>query len=216
MKSWIVLILLLILSVSTIQAKKIVKGYVINLSNDTIYLNYFIPVHATSDLPNIENLQGGITFIDSSKHKYGVYPSMVKEIGFTYNNITYRMYSKCLNCLCLACDDTLENNVFLERKIVGKLSLYTLLSTVSSGGTMSSFGGVGGAPMYFGGGSGTITDYLIQKNDEELLLIEKDKFIKDVAKYLKDCTELSKKIEEKKYTYKDIEKIVAEYNSNCK
>lgn len=110
----------------------------------------------------------------------------------------------------------------LEESIIGKLSLYRVVTQGQHAPMGVGFGINGGMGMGIGmGGSFTIESfYLKRKNEEDVThlgstsLFSKN-FKKAASNYFSDCPKLKEKIENKEYKKIDIVAIVEFYNSYC-
>lgn len=203
MKNYILIIIIFILSIATANAKVLVKGYYINTNNDTVYVTYKISTIEHGYAPNLEYLQKSIAIIGADNKKTILKPIMAKEICFTFFKEEYHLYSQCLNC-----DFSLGNNIFLQKKVSGKLNLYVRLKTESNGG----FSG----GMYYGGSSYITEHYILQKENGLLYEVSRLYFKQDIKNYIDDCPSLYNKIDKGIYKYDDTETIVDFYNRDCK
>lgn len=115
-----------------------------------------------------------------------------------------------------------NNYAVLEESIIGKLSLYKVVTHGNHVPMGVGFGGAGGMGMGMGmGASFTIESFYLKRKDEENVthlgstsLFSKN-FKKAAIEYFIDCEELVVKIEDNEYKKKDIEEIVNFYNRKC-
>lgn len=64
------------------------------------------------------------------------------------------------------------------------------------------------------GYSSTSENFYVRKTGKtEFKVVKRSDFKTEFARYFGDCETLKTKIENKEYTYKDIQEIVSEYNS---
>jgi len=106
-----------------------------------------------------------------------------------------------------------DSYTLLEQKEKGKVNLFVLFQV-----NHSSMPGPNGPIMT----SSSISSYYVAKENEESLthlgskgsLFGKN-FKKAASEYFRDCPELVKKIQDKEYRKKHIEKVVKYYNENC-
>ncbi|UII24403.1 hypothetical protein LVD15_13835 [Fulvivirga maritima] len=82
-----------------------------------------------------------------------------------------------------------------------KMSLYSL--------TKREYSQVGNTGMY---ASSIESFYVKRSGDSEYTLVKKGRFKRDFSAYLSDCDKVAQKILNKEYKYKDIKRIVREYN----
>lgn len=196
MKNWILLIVICILSISSVYANVLVRGYYINLDNDTVKVTYLISTSNDGFTPDVDLIQNKIKIYDTIDRNNILMPYMAKEISFVLNKITYQYYS-----VCIACNDQL-NNLFLERIKSGKLNLYLRSKTYYSG---SMPGMIDNATFY----------YVFQKDNQPLFEVYRMSFKSSMKLYFSDCPTILKKIKDDTYSYDDMEKIVDEYNATC-
>ena len=77
------------------------------------------------------------------------------------------------------------------------------------------YGSGGGQTMIPTSGTFT-TKYILQKGNEKLFTPSSVNFKKEMAEYLRDCTDLVENIECKKFKKNEILKLIDAYNSECK
>ncbi|MBA3680633.1 MAG: hypothetical protein H0W73_05645 [Bacteroidetes bacterium] len=198
----IFIILILALTVDKIFAKEI-TGYYINLTDDTVKINFKITTEPLSTEINYSSLQCGVIMYNEKHKKVYLKPEEMKEVHFDYENEHYRFvtFSQDLRlCSCFYSDKYL-----LRQLIDGNLKLFTY--TFHNQGAMQT----GGRTAMF---SGEVN--ILQKQNGELFKIDYFNFKKTMSEYLSDCPELVTKIQEKIYGKDDLYKIIQEYNQSCK
>ena len=60
-----------------------------------------------------------------------------------------------------------------------------------------------------------IIDYMLIKNQNEMFQTKPIGFKKQMREYFKDCPDLVKRINEKKYRYRHLPEVVLYYNESC-
>jgi hypothetical protein len=104
-----------------------------------------------------------------------------------------------------------DGEYFYEKEGTGwKLTLYNRHDK-----NVSVYPGIGG-PLPIVSANESKDYYLKRKSEEKFFKVRRGKFIPDLSEYFKDCPYLRSKIMTKELVYKDIKKIVYEYNSSCK
>ena len=104
----------------------------------------------------------------------------------------------------------------VRQVIVGPVSLYEYDVTMVDPG-----GGFGPGGMMVGGGTSTVTKYLVKrKNEPEATLLSPNnifsKSFKNAAiDYFQDCPSLVEKIRNRTFKKKNVEALVKYYNYNC-
>ena len=200
--------LILIFGLITINGvyAKIINGYYITKSNDTITVLFKIPTDLFGISPDYEKIQRKVKFFDSANKKHTLLPDSIKEYSFVFKGERSRMVSK--NMVSL----TEENEyLFLRQIIEGRMKLYAKYYSMYSGATPNGLGGWNG-----GGVRHKSKYYIMQKGTGILFTASWFSFKDDMLFYVTDCPGLSKKIETRTYLYGDIIDIVNDYNLNCK
>ena len=201
MKRVIFNLVIIVFSSFTLHAIKL-PGYYITHSDDTIEVTFKVPYNLFGLEPNYPIIQAGLKYYDQERKKIWVKPELAKEIGFIYkgNLIKYKALQR--NLVISGPDRNPTGYVFLMAIAEGKLNLYKRYTDqVIPAGTHTVHT--------------SITNYLLQRQNEAFFIPGRKSFIEDMIGYLKDCPDLGKKIEEKEYWYKDLEVIVRTYNSTC-
>ncbi len=199
---YILIVLILVLSNSKTIAKEI-PGYYINLTGDTVKINFKITTETLSSEINYSSLQCGVMMYNEKHKKVYLKPDEIKELHFDYENEHYRFvpFDQDLKlCSCFYSDK------YLLRQIMdGDLKLFKY--------TFHNQGGIqtGGRTGMF---SGEVN--ILQKQNGKLFKIDYFNFKKSMSDYLSDCPELVKKIQDKIYGKDDLSKIISDYNQNCK
>lgn len=181
---------------------KEVSGYYINLSNDTIKINFKITMELFSDEINISSIQCGVMMYNEKHKKVYLKPEAIKEIHFDLESKHYKFVS--LQNTLQLCQCFYSSKFLLKQIIDGDLKLYTYHLNSQSGGQSA-----GQTTMY----SGEVN--ILQKKDGALFKIDYFSFKKSLSEYLSDCPELVQKIQDKIYGKDDLLKIVSDYNQNC-
>lgn len=201
MKKRSLVLVILFFCISQVEAKKKVSGFFITNTHDTIKVVFDISFGFLSQEPDYEKLQSKVKYFDSNNVKQTLSPDMAIEVCLDIKGKKVRMLSR-NNDL----DFYGESKLFLHLIKDGRMKLFEHHSTSMSG------------PM---GPNGTMTT---SKSVKEILQIDngllfKPRFLvfrKDMLEFLSGCPILSKKIEERVYNSFDMEKIVDDYNLNCR
>jgi hypothetical protein len=227
MRFYILYFFIIIFNNQTIYAKThIVEGYYIDLNDKKIEVSFEIKTYEEDSKVSIADIQERIIVIENNK-KFKLWPYMAKEISFNFNDKNYILYSKCLECLCLACPDTLQNNFFLIKKIAGIVSLYSIEETSSGKGVGADL--IARTSLNNNPIKRELT-YILQKNNDKLIFLnlydEKLYFLNlhivsteykaELLKYFSDCSIALDMIKSKDFIYLKIPELVNLYNSNCK
>ena len=217
MKSILLFYALLLLCVQiTYATKHLVEGYYIDLNDKKIDVIFEIKTYEEDQKVAISDIQEEIITYENNK-KYKLLPLMAKLISFNYKEKNYTLYSKCLECLCLACPDTLQNNFFLIKKIAGKVSLYSIEESPNGKGIGADF--IARTSMNNNPVKRYLT-YILEKNNEKLVYFDINSIIfnykLELLKYLDDCVPAQNKIRSKDFIYKQIVDLVNIYNEECK
>jgi len=201
MKKFYLVFVILFCFLNHLEAKKKISGYFITNSHDTMKVVFEVYIGFLTQEPDYERLQRGIKYFDSNNMKQTLNPDMALEICLEIKNKKFRMLSR-NNDL----DFYGDSKLFLHLIKDGRMKLFMYYTSTTSG------------PM---GPSDMMTT---TKSEKEILqkdngLLFKPRFLafrKDMLEFLSDCPILSKKIEERIYDSFDLEKIVDDYNLNCK
>ncbi|HBF87615.1 MAG TPA: hypothetical protein DDX39_03145 [Bacteroidales bacterium] len=199
MKKKILIFVIVLLNISTFFAQKI-PAYFISNNNVTTKIYLDDSKGFFKQGIDIEKFQHRIKYYDSNNEKHFLYPNMAKEINFMYEGKAVQMLSRIMP------DGSLS---FIQIVIDGKIKVFKRYITrhISSGG------GMYGAPMTTF--SYDVEKFYLQRDNEMLFRPIGVSFKKDMIEYFYDCPNVVKKIEERIFTIKDIEKIVYEYNETC-
>ena len=189
-----------------LQAKRI-EGKIL-LENDTVNVVFEIPYNLFSQEPNYKKLQYKVRYFDSIGLKKTLKPGEAREIRFIHNNVKIRMLSR-PNSLAIEDVYSFKSNIFLKLELDGVLKLFSYYTSNSIPGVYNSSSGTTGTYTE------NIEKFVLQKGNGELKQPKSLSFRKDMADYLKDCPDLSHKIENQEFGKKDMSAIVIYYNANC-
>lgn len=196
--------------------KHLVEGYYIDLNDQKIDVIFEIKTYEEDQKVSISDIQEQIITYQNNK-KYKLYPPMAKLISFNYKEKNYTLYSKCLECLCLACPDTLQNNFFLIKKIAGKVSLYSIEESPNGKGIGADF--IARTSMNNNPVKRYLT-YILEKNNEKLVFFDINSIVfnykLELLKYFDDCVPAQNIIRSKDFIYKEIVDLVKIYNEECR
>ena len=210
MRKVVLLIVLGIIFISEIEAKKI-EGQIL-FKDDTVDVIFKIPIDLLTQEIIYEKLQYKVKYFDFNGKKIKLIPDNAEEIRFKYNNEDIRMLSR-YNSLDIGDIFSMRTNIFLKLKVEGKLMLFEYHYTQKTGSMSKGIPNDMTMPV---GMSYPVERYnILQKGDGELKRPKGLSFRKDMMNYFSDCPELSQKIENKEYKKRDLESIVRFYNSNC-
>lgn len=219
-----IFILLLLLSVCSVSAetnRKEFEGYIIKLNNDTVPVKLALPYSEILNAVDKYRMCDVILMVLPNGGTKRVKPEEV--LGYSYKNQGqwYHYYSYDLS----ATSDTIvpgkvhpkhkggtSQVKFLRRIIQGKAILYVYESeeAISTDANASNQGNA--AMEDEGYGIGNTIRYYIEK-DHRMTPIAEENFRNTMLKIVSDDDALAKKVYEKEYMYKDLKKIVEEYNS---
>ncbi len=199
MKKNLVLLFLLVFGVAA--TGKEMPGYYINLSNDTVKVNFRIMMELFSNEINFSSVQCGVRIYNENRKKVLLKAEQMKEIHFDYKNKHYKFVS--LPNTLQSCQCYNSSKFLLQQISDGDLKLYSYHSHSQS---MS-----GSANHHY---SQEIN--VLQKKDGSLFTVEYFFFKKSMSEYLSDCPEIVTKINDKTYGRDDLMKIIADYNQNCR
>lgn len=221
MRKYLILILVLI-SIAGNAAK--IPCYIIKHDGDTLRLTLKISIYSffkydTDELayrPNIIPLQKRIICYNSKKRKYVIYPSQIKEFGFTCDDIEYRFLSRTNNpkinryyneVTVRKGDDGLltlrkDSCAFLLLEMDGYLKMFTAyISRITRLDPKMP------AYIYY------VERYYFQKGDEQLIMVDPVFFKGNMQKYFSDCPQLADRIANRELRKDDLYEIVNFYNS---
>jgi hypothetical protein len=212
MKRKLLILFFVVLNVQAIKAKDAL-GYYITNELDTIKVIFDVPFDIALGEPSYEKLQSKIKYWDSQNKKQTLKPEMATEVHFNCNG-------KEVTLITLKKSSTLSENesIFLHVLKDGEVRLLKYYKTIIPNYYKPKVPNLPEQEIQL-----TKTDlkilnmdgeYFIQRNQAELQHIEKANFVEEILDVVYDCTELVKKIEDKKYKFRDLEKIIEEYN-NC-
>lgn len=197
-----------ILIFSSAEARKI-PGQIVDKQGNTIDVVFNIPFKLLSSVPNYEKMQYRIAYYDETHTKKILRPDEAEEIVFVHNREEIRMLSR-LNSIHAGSLFYSNTHIFLRLVIDGKLKLFNYYYTQSSPGMYNaSTGGMTGGVMY------TVDNYVLQKDNGELMQPRGLGFRKDMVAYLQDCPKVARMVEAKQLRRPDMEIIVQEYNAAC-
>ncbi|MAO16549.1 MAG: hypothetical protein CMH44_06685 [Muricauda sp.] len=104
--------------------------------------------------------------------------------------------------------------------VEGPVSLYLEEKQIYSSGYGAGLGVSGNAGQSVGGSSYSYSRLYLKRNKKEnathMSSTSKKKFKAFIKNYFKDCTDLVMKVEEGKYSKKELKEIVEFYNNECK
>lgn len=189
-----------------IEAKR-VEGKIVRVK-DTINVTFNIPVGLFTGEIDFEKLQHQIKYFDSTGKKITIKPDQVSEIQFEYRYEEFRILSrKKSSGLDGICSN--QDHIFLKLEVDGKLKMFSYYHMESMPMVYSASGSVMTGVYFY-----PVDKYVLQKENEELMIPGELSFRKEMMEYLKDCPELFRKIENKELRKKDLETIVGFYNSS--
>ena len=200
----------MVLLISTYSEAKKIPGFFINKEGDTVYVTFNVTVSLFRQEAKIERIQEKIRYYDSLNNKNTLKPEDASEVVIVNSGDTIRMLSKANN---LGLGSFLSRNgIFLRLIKDGPLKLFKYYESGSSTpGYNHSTNTVSSGYTY------ETEMHILQKKDGPLVRVRNEvNFRKEMSKYLSDCPELVKKIDQKQYRKDDIFLIVEEYNKNCR
>jgi hypothetical protein len=195
----ILLVVVMTLLCHTTTFARLVQGYFINLTDDTVKVKFDIPI-APPNTPNVRLIHFGVRFLDSNGQERELKPHQAKEFCFQYNNETTRLISR-IDHLNLEKKLFKKNKtyVFLKLEVEGKLRLYSFYYTQH-------------VNMDFSYESKFM---IFQKGSGLLYLPKRTGFRKALMKYLVDCPDVYQRLKLKMYGKGDELEIVKDYNDKC-
>jgi hypothetical protein len=201
------LFVMAILLFNNAAARKI-PGHLVDLQGHTVDVTFKIPFKLLSSEPNFEKLQYRIVYYDAAGSKNILRPSDAREIAFNYHHEDIRMLSRPDNLhIRLFSSDA---HIFLRLLVDGKMKLFNYYFTQSTPGIYNgSTGGMTGGSTY------TVDNFILQKNDGDLMQPRGLGFRKDMTAYLEDCPGVAAMVEERTLRRRDMEVIVRQYNERC-
>jgi hypothetical protein len=205
MKIFPLLIVIVLMIANKIEAKKI--GGKVIFMNDTLDVIFKIPIYIFSKEINFEKLQYKIKYFDSTRDLVVIKPEQAEEIRFLYRNEEVRMLSRDSRHIIKSVISN-KSKIFLKLEIDGMIKLFTYYNTESSPVMHNS-----SSELITEGISYQVDKCIIQKENQELVRINRLTFRKNMMEYFSDCPDISKKIADREYRKKDIETIVNHYNS---
>lgn len=184
-----------------------IKGVIIR-QDDSLQVQLNIPFRFLAKEPNYQQLQYRIAWFDGEGNKHVIKPGDAKEIDFAVGGESIRMVSvpDVLNGSSLSA----RTNIFLRLMIDGQLKMFAYYFTQSSPGMYN-----GNTGMYSGGAAYTDKEFVLQKGDGPLKEPPGLSFRKEMMKYLADCPDIVRKIDERAFHRNDLEALVIYYNSHC-
>lgn len=209
MKKYFYFLFVVSLICTNSEAKKI-PGFFINKEGDTVCVTFDVTFGFFGQDAKIERIQEKIRYYDSLNNKNTLKPEDASEVVIVNSGDTIRMLSKANN---LGLGSFLSRNgIFLRLIKDGPLKLFKYYESGSSTpGYNHSTNTVSSGYTY------ETEMHILQKKDGPLVRVRNEvNFRKEMSKYLSDCPELVKKIDQKQYRKDDIFLIVEEYNKNCR
>lgn len=176
-----------------------IEGKILFVSGKIQEVTLLVPMRYTVDEPDYASMQNSIVYIDSTGDKHTVKPKAAQRISFIYKGAEIHMLSEFDTFSMTDPDSYGTSKVFLKIEIDGPLKLFSYYSTGN----------------YYKNTSYAKHE-IIQKNNGSLLNYDRMVFQTDFVAVVKDCPDLVKKINDKKYSKSDIETIIKQYNATCK
>lgn len=202
-----IVLMVLVFVFTTAIAKKI-PGQIVDRSGNARDVVFNIPFKLLASEPNFERLQYKAVYFDENGKKVVLRPDEAQEITFQHRGMKIRMVSR-VNSMGGGSLFNTNAYIFLRIYIDGPLKLFRYYYTQSSPGMYNPSTGFSGSHTY------TAENYILQKGDGELMQPRGLTFRKDMTSYLKDCPELTEKIQGRDLRRAELEIIVMEYNKKC-
>lgn len=214
MKSLFSLTLFGLLTISSLGQKNasVIHGYYISRQGDTTYTDFYIKRFDFRDRYSRMDLQSKIRYKDEKGLKRMIIPENSREVLMYRGSDTLRLLSKI---------NTAEGSnrpVFMECILKGKMNVYRYYNRQQGGMSvgMGMGAGMGGGMMMYGGGGSSVTEkFALEKYGQELFRPRGLFFKKDMAEYIPECPQLTKRIADMGYGMQDLMIIAEEYNSGC-
>ena len=194
-----VTLVLVFVCLNQICTARQVKGYFINLTDDTAHVVFDVPIAPPND-PDVKHLHFGINFTDHNKVQRELKPHQAKEVCFSYNNITTRLLQR-------------QDHLNLEKKMFKKEKSYIFLKLEVDGKLkLFSFYYTQHVSMDFS----FQAKFMIFQKEQGLLYMPKNtSFRRSMMRYLEDCDKVKQRLDLKMYGKGDEEEIVKDYNDKC-
>lgn len=199
-----ILPLLIVLSYHVYSKEKQCDGYYIFYNNDTFRVKF---IYSSFN----ESIQLKIPYLDSLGKKSAIHPNEAKEVCITIDSSTVFLESKKFPYRLIQPGRNGQANLFLLRKIKGKINVYYSLKFDTD---LFLIDHLVGASL----NSAFVSDVrygirLYQINDRDL--ISESKFRKNIVAYTADCNFANSFPKQKDLTPKELIKIVRRYNAEC-
>jgi hypothetical protein len=189
------------------NARKI-PGLLVDLQGHVVEVTFKIPFKFLSSEPNYERIQYRVVYYDATGTKTVLRPGDAREITFNCKNEEIRMLSRADNLhVRLFSSDT---HIFLRLLVDGKMKLFNYYYTQSSPGFYD-----GSTGAMSGGATYTADNFILQKDEADLMQPRGLAFRKDMVAYLQDCPKVAAMVEERALRRRDMEIIVRQYNEKC-
>ncbi|MGB0861560.1 MAG: hypothetical protein ACPG19_01860 [Saprospiraceae bacterium] len=196
-KIYLIVVFTLLCHTSTFA--RFVQGYFINLTDDTLKVQFDIPISQTNT-PDIRSIHFGVHFLDPNDIERELKPHQAKEVCFQYNNEMTRLISHI-------------DHLNLEKKIFKKKKTYVFLKLEVEGNLrLYSFYYTQHVNMDFSYKSKFM---IFQKKQGLLYLPKRMGFRKAMMKYLEDCPKVYERLKLKMYGKGDEIEITEDYNEKC-
>ncbi len=201
---------LVFLIVTAQSNAELATGYYITDKGDTVKLTLDIPVKLSGEI-NFYKMQSGIEYQDKFGIQSLVNPFFAKEVGFTLDNKAYKMVALIQDSL-FRNDEKYANTgfKFVQLVVEGKVKLFRFIDTKTT--VYGSPDGHHGGGTFEGEGRPV---YFLEGTDRKPRQVIKDNFPKVPLDFFKDCTSIKMRIAADYYKYKDIERMVRDYNNTC-
>jgi hypothetical protein len=192
----IILIIFIELLIFNVIASKDIEGTILTKNDSVIHVVFKIPTDLLTGDIRFDRIQNKIQYYNSDGKMTTVRPDQVKGISFSNNDI--RMIS-CQNNVKqhLIFSFTTQKFIFLRLEKMGKMKLFR---------------------YYYMPKQNNLPElqnvFVLQKDEGDLLIPEWFSEFDYIKKYINECPDLITKIDNKIYTYKNIEEIVTDFN-NC-
>lgn len=190
------LILILLLFFSLLAKAVKLPGYYITQDGERIEVTFSVPTLGFSSDIDFINLQHMIKY-NINNQEGELRPGQALEYGFDYKGNHIRMVFKKASVVTFKDLIDSSKGIFLQLVEEGYMQYYDFVYQPG----LNNFK--------------VKPKYVLQKEDGDLILINRMGFKRNLANYLSDCTILAEKIRNKLLDYKDIILIVREYNSFC-
>ena len=212
------MLIIIVFIFATNNYSKDINGTVIFKNDSVINVTLKVPFELKlfSNKIDFIKIQKGIKYYDSNRLVKKFKPNQVKEIRFNYDSVEYRYISLILKS---PPPFVFKHKLLLMQATEGKMNHYLYFKKVNV--TMP----MGTNPAYSYTSNGQTynvyrihnielpyTYNVLQINGGELFVSDWFNEFKSICKYIDDCPELVKKINNETYDARNINEIVKDYN----